>query len=206
MDKGWVDGWLTVLDLLVKTREQAGWSLFGPTPDFYEKLQSGDDGDLRSATAQVGKHLGITCTPSVRYEWGLKMNPDAAGQIAFRDTARSRIQIPLFYVGKPYPLGAIIAHELTHEVLALQLIPNAEAHEREPLTDLASIALGLGKLVLNGTVHEAAPSTGEVGILGYLDLHLKGYAYRRVNEHHHVPESLAAQHLADDALRILETS
>jgi hypothetical protein len=80
------------------------------------------------------------------------MKPEAAGQIRFNRGLRSHIQIPLFYVGKPHALGAILAHELSHEVLTEESITDDSIDELEMLTDLTSIALGLGMLVLNGTI------------------------------------------------------
>ncbi len=50
------------------------------------------------------------------------MKPEAAGQIQLSAGMRSHIRIPLFQVGNPYALGGIIAHKLSHQALAAEII------------------------------------------------------------------------------------
>jgi len=178
--------------------------LFQPTPAVYEKLESGDDDDLESVVVEICKYLELNNPPAVVYEWGLKMKPEAAGQIRNSGSSRSQIQVPLFYVGKPHELGAILAHELTHEFLACEGIACDNLDELEQLTDLASISIGLGKLVLNGTVSIVAPSTGQHHVLGYLAPQLKAYAYQKLNKQYKIRDMAAKEYLTENALRILK--
>ena len=205
MDKEWVDKYLKVLTLQMERVRRIKWALFEPTPSFYEKLESGDDNDLEEAATAIGRHMELSVIPSITYEWGLKMKPEAAGQIRYMGSLRSQIQIPLFYVGKPLALGAILAHELTHEFLFSKGIMCTSEDELEQLTDLTSIAVGLGKLVLNGTFTEMVPSMGEGHTLGYLSPDLKAYAAKQVNQQHAIPNANAMEYLTENALRLLKT-
>ena len=204
MDEKWVDHWLAELAGQLGRINGTPWALFEPTADFYSWLESGDDGDLAAAEAALGRHLGLRLLPPVAYEWGLRMKPEVAGQIRAKGSSLSRIQIPLYYAGKPHALGGILAHELTHEYLARLNLPDGQQlADLEPQTDLASIALGLGKLVLNGTVTVMAAATGEVQTIGYLSPELKAYAYRQVNRQRAVADGVARACLTDGALRLL---
>lgn len=203
MNREWVNHWLEILSLHIKSSRRSKWTVFEPTPYFYTRLESGDDDDLEVVANEIGRHLEILILPYLAYEWGLKIKQEAAGQIKVRSGLRSHVQIPLFYVGKPHALGGILAHELTHEFLISQEIGSIDTNENEQLTDLASIALGLGKLVLNGTVSILFPSTGEKQILGYLAPELKAFAYRKVNEQHRISDAVAKENLTDVALLIV---
>lgn len=204
MNKKWADHWIAVLSLHPGTTRRGKWAFFEPTPILYKKLESGDDSDLEAVVLEIGKYLELNKLPSVIYEWGLKMKPEVAGQIRYMGSVRSQIQIPLFYVGKPHEIGAILAHELTHEFLACEAITCDNADELEQLTDLASIAIGLGKLILNGTVSIMVPSTGESHTLGYLSTELKAYTYRKVYQKHKISDKASTEYLTENALRILK--
>jgi hypothetical protein len=206
MNAAWIDTWLPVLNDRIKVQARGAWSLFDPTTEFYAKLESGDEDDLEAATLETAGHISLREAPTVTYEWGLKMKPEAAGQIRMSKGRRSHIQIPLFYVGKPHALGAILAHELSHEFLAQIGVWHENLEENERLTDLASIAIGLGKLVLNGSVAEAGFATGYKEILGYLTLHQKIYAYWQISKQHSIPIERAKEHLTDEAILHLPSS
>jgi hypothetical protein len=81
-------------------------------------------------------------------------------------------------------LGAVLAHELTHELLASRGIWLQDQTENELLTDLACISLGAGKLVLNGSVLAAGPRSDVV--VGYLPLDLRCMAYLDVGRRLHL--------------------
>ncbi len=180
------------------------WSLFEPTPTFYSLLESGEEEDLRKAAASLALHIGIPPLQQVSYEWGMTMALSSAGRIFITPERDSNIQIPLFYVGKPVPLGAILAHELSHQLLAVNRIWLANEQENEELTDAASIIAGLGKLVLNGTVTEIADNTGDVQVLGYLPVRTRVQLFCKVNSHHHLSEHEANENLTDGTLALLK--
>lgn len=195
--------WLQIFWRSLETSPERDWKLFEATPEFYAKLETGDEGDVLAAAQELAAHLELSVPPSVTYEWTLSM-PEAAGRIRTPGTVLARIQIGLDYVGKPLALGAILAHELTHQVLRLRGIGSTDRDEDERLTDLAATALGLGKLMLNGVVTGVAPYSGESRILGYLSPELQAYAYRRVVEKHRVPKAAVRAGLTQEAIMRLE--
>lgn len=205
MNSKWVEYWLEILSVNIESSRRSKWTVFEPTSIFYRRLESGEDDDLEMAADEIGRHLEILTLPDVTYEWGLKMKPEVAGQIKCGNGLRSQIQIPLYYVGKPDALGGILAHELTHEFLIFQNIRLNNIAENEQLTDLASIALGLGKLVLNGTVSTLLPSTGESHVLGYLSPELKVYVYTKVNQQHKIMKRQLTENLTENALKLLKS-
>ncbi|MGA7076625.1 MAG: hypothetical protein WBZ42_08815 [Halobacteriota archaeon] len=204
VDKTWVDQWLNVLSAHITKKSR--WALFEPSQEFYEKLETGEDEDLEIAGAEIGRHVELGSLPSMTYQWGITMDPNVGGQIWQKGGTlqNSHIEIPLFYVGKPFAIGAIVAHELTHHFLHNERLVLPDKVENEQFTDLASIALGLGKLVLNGTVSDHFQTAREYFILGYLSSELKAYAYRQVNEQRGISTSEAHEQLNTEAFRIVE--
>jgi hypothetical protein len=180
MDSLWVDQNLDRVNGLF-TKRMRSWGLFAPTHQFYESLASGEDRSLENSVDQISSHLQLRLPPSVTYEWGLKLSPQIAGQISLGGT-RSHIQIPLFYAGRPDALGAILAHELTHEAIAQEQIKFASIEELEQMTDLSAIALGLGKLILNGMGRNRRYR--EPGIPGKRQANLCLYPRQRIPWHH----------------------
>lgn len=75
--------------------------------------------------------------------------------------------------------------------------------ETEQLTDLASIVLGLGKLVLNGTVSGLLPLTGEGHILGYLSPELKVHAFMQANQRYKILKEKVTENLNENALKLM---
>jgi hypothetical protein len=110
-----------------------------------------------------------------------------------------------------------LAHETTHLFLALndlqRMVPGGDkmAHSHiwqegeEVRTEVASICLGLGKLVLNGVsaYRELEAADGYDSRLGYLSVASFAYVYRRVNERAEVDPRDAERGLNDAARRAL---
>ena len=179
--------------------EPGGWPLFEPTASFYDALAGGEDAELARATATVARHSGLVVVPEVRYEFGMRMPDGSAGQIRQRFGEISEIRIPLAYVGKPYALGGILAHEMTHEFLLTRRFPTGDEEQTERLTDLAAFYLGLGKIMLNGIVVEDAPGAPTATVLGYLPPELKVYAYEYVCRRLGIREADARRGLTEQA-------
>lgn len=203
MESAWLDRWLTILADRLSQVGVNQWQMFEPTPSFYASLESGDEGGVASAAEEIGRFILLPAIPRVTYEWGLRMDPKAAGQIRMHGGGPSHIRIPLFYVGRTHALGAILAHELTHEKLASIACEYASVEELERVTDLASIVLGLGKLVLNGLVTDVAASTGEHQVLGYLHPEEVAYAYRCLTRKYGMAESVTTRNLTDAAEKLV---
>lgn len=99
-----------------------------------------------------------------------------------------------------------LAHELTHLFLmrnGLQNLPRSAGatlslpDNEEIRTDVASIVLGFGKLVLNGVTEFARlhAADGQAGQLGYLPVSSFAYLYQRVNALVGVPSEVAVDGL-----------
>jgi hypothetical protein len=202
LDKEWVDSRLLLLLHHLDGNAPRKLDLFEPTPDFYVALESGEDAGLAVAASLLCKHIGLQTCPAVSYEWGLKLPIGAAGLFANHCDA-AHIDIPIFYVGRPAALGAILAHEITHAYLFLLPFPEAWGEECEPLTDLASIYIGLGKAVLNGIHVITSQEAGEGHALGYLGAPLTAYSYMKVIKAQHVKLITARRNLNDDAISLL---
>ena len=200
MNREWVDDKLHMLDLQLRDFSATSMDprkfFFEPTEDVYSRLESGDEKHLQYIASNIATHLRITSIPNVRYDWGLKMEPEVAGQIK-SDYYVAHIQIPFFYVGKKYPLGGILAHEMTHHLLYSRHIVLADSNENEYFTDLTAIFVGLGKLLLNGTLDEG-------GGLGYLSPDLIAYCLKKTCSTHTVGSESVLANLTAEARRLVE--
>lgn len=199
MNKEWVDEKLKRLSLKLGIfKPNPHEFYFEPTEKIYEKLESGDEHDLQCVTTEIAKHLEIVPLPTVKYDWGLKMEPEVAGQIKLASPIRY-IQIPFFYVGKKYAVGAILAHEMTHAFLISKGILLKDPNENEMFTDLAAVFIGLGKLLLNGLIVATDEYISEKHVLGYLSPELIVYCYKKVNAYRSISIEIAIKNLIPEA-------
>jgi len=122
----------------------------------------------------------------------------------------------------PASVLAILAHEITHKVLHRFGISSPPGHSgeqaEEELTDIGTVFLGLGKLMLNGTdtrkVRFEESPLGRTRITqtykcGYLGLTELAFVYRLVCAMRRIPSDRAERGLSGDALsevRRCETS
>ena len=204
MDRRWVDDKLTLLHRAVGDfRPNLQTFLFEPTESIYGKLESGKENDLESVTEAIARHIGIVPSPSSTYDWGIKMDLEVAGQFTLTSSSRS-IRIPFFYVGKKYPLGAILAHEMTHAFLVYRGVILGDRDENEIFTDVTAIFIGLGKLLLNGIFVESGEYEGQVYSLGYLPHQLVSYCYGRVNTARGIPNDVMLMNLVSGARRMMD--
>lgn len=200
MNREWIDRMFIMLCTRVGVFSIDPHSFyFEPTDRIYASLESGDERDLRAVVTQIGNHLELTSNPSASYEWGLKMEPEVAGRISW-DNNWGHIQVPFFYVGKKYALGRILAHEMTHAFLASKHIALSDAHENEMLTDLGTVFLGLGKLLLNGLLVAEHEYTKDGYLLGYISYDLFLYAYKKTNDHRSIAWDITVKNLLPDVI------
>lgn len=176
------------------------WRLFEPSPAFWNLLSTEHDRDLQRATYQLGQHLNLLNIPQAEYTLSLLMNFGQAGGIRGSGSRTSSIEIPMAYVGLPYAVGAILAHEITHHYLAEYRLGYHKEAENERFTDLASLANGLGKLVLNGLSAQAQPYLVEDTAFGYISSEEKVYAYRKVCQQYKVPPAEMETNLLEDVV------
>jgi len=200
MNKEWVDDKLNMLALKLRDFNVDSVNshkfFFEPSEDVYKKLASGDENDLQYVASSIAAHLGIVSIPTVRYDWGLKMEPEVAGQIR-SDYYLAYIQIPFFYVGKKYSLGGILAHELTHHLLYSRHVSLEDSNENELFTDLTAVFVGLGKLLLNGTLDEG-------GGLGYLSPDLIAYCLKKMCHVYAIDIETVLGNLTSEARGLIE--
>ena len=199
MNRQWVNEKLGVLFSKIGNFKSESEVYFEPTEEIYKQLETGNEKDLQEVINSIAKYLILNPIPTVTYDWGLKFKPEVAGQIRLSSPTR-HIQIPFFFVGKKYPLGAIIAHEMTHAFLYSKEIFLSDPNENEMLTDLATIFIGLGKLLLNGLKYRVNEYSGMEYSVGYLSPELISYGYNELNKCRLVNEKNATMHLTQDAM------
>lgn len=139
--------------------------LFDASPGFYASCTESVV-TLQRATRRIIQHLGLPCdTVVVSFSSSIA----AAAQIE-REGPSFFVEIDPRYQNDAHALGAVLAHECSHILVAsrrVRLLGNAldEAH-----VDLAAILAGLGSLTLNGILDDQ--SSGDVAYqhrsLGYL--------------------------------------
>lgn len=195
MNEAWVDGVLpSLLGNLGPFRVRSKSFHFEPTEEDYALLESGDEADLRSFVSRAARHLELVAAPKAEYDWGIKMDPGHAGQVRL-GASEHPVKIPFHHAGKPYAVGAIIAHELTHVFMWGKGIGAPDCDENERLTDLTAICVGLGKLALNGTLLEPSGDMMTATGLGYVPHELLVYAFRKVNALRGIADREARRHL-----------
>jgi hypothetical protein len=115
-------------------------------------------------------------------------------------SAVSLIRVPFSCLGKPYLIGAVLPHEMTHQWLFLNGIGYDDESMNEKLTDLTSFGIGLGKLMLNGLSKEASGLQGVALNLGYIEPELMLYAYEIVNKWNGISLRESTKLLNEDVL------
>ena len=174
-----------------------------PTSEYFPLPFTGSDGDVRAAVRSVARYMGVQADVDVlisdeldHAESLLRLFPGGTGTFRSAGSAGEYedggadgphvVTIDRSSVGEPARLLAVIAHELGHvRLFGERRITDREDHE--PLTDLATVYLGMGIFTAN-----AAFSFGRVsgyGIepvggwqsrrLGYMTEQMYGYALAR---------------------------
>ena len=207
MDKAWINAQLGTLisDLQDHISDRDDF-YFEPTEEIYTSLESGDENQLKDLVTQISKKLKIEPMPTIEYCWGVQLGLDTAGQYTLGYSTR-HIKIPFYYVGRKYALGCILAHELSHALLmpkgiGIDMTDESSRLLNEMLTDLASILLGLGKLLINGIF--VPVNNLDVMKIGYLSEELIGYSYKRIEEIMILDKGLSRKNLIPRALKLLE--
>jgi hypothetical protein len=201
MNKEWVNEKLDLLAQKLGSFKQESINFFfEPTEEIYKKLESGDENELYSVIVKISKHLEISRVPAAKYDWGIKMEPEIAGQALIKNVYPfDAIRIPFYYVGKKYAVGEIISHEITHVFLFSKGIFLNDVNENELLTDLTSVFIGLGKLVLNGKIVISDDSVSSEE-LGYLPFDLIVYAFKKICVTRSISMELAIKNLVPEVV------
>lgn len=124
---------------------------FLPDKDFYANWKKSDD-DLIRMSSTILNHLDEPMG-------GLRvLFVDGLGAIPgiFSGTQGEVILINKKYKSDPFSCAAVLAHEIMHYYLFKKNVSLADTHENELLTDVATIHLGLGVLVVNGMTFQSS--------------------------------------------------
>jgi hypothetical protein len=187
-DKVWAEErlrWLAAHFGLERLRSAA---VVLPTPEFFPEPYGGTEADGRVVFERVCRRLKLD-PGSVPMEFfaedrappwlGEGRHEGAAGLYENAGWAR-RIQIERSALSDPVILIATAAHELAHLLLGGSSFAEGD-EDHEKLTDLATVALGLGVFTANSRVREFRWSDrvaegGGLRRLGYLGQPQVGYA------------------------------
>ncbi len=177
--RGWVSRRLRDLSaaLLLPCPTRDGF-LFPADPDFY-RLCTDSVVTLQGAAKRILQHVGLTCDLVVVT---FRSDLPHPGRIE-HDGSSFFVEINSQHRGDGPALGAILAHECCHILVAARGVGRLGTVEDEVHVDLASILAGLGPLTLNG-VDESQQQRGDVIVLqqrsfGYLRAPLLCHAYAR---------------------------
>jgi hypothetical protein len=150
-----------------------------PTSEYFPPPFSGSDGDVRAVVRSVARYMGVQTDIDVEFSDDLDQTEDlfpssGAGSYADADAHRPRVvTIDRSNVSQPARLLAVIAHELGHVRLFGERRITADRQDHEPLTDLATVYLGMGIFTAN-----AAFNFGRIS--GYAIEPVGGWQSRRL--------------------------
>jgi hypothetical protein len=191
-DKKWLEGrmvWLTRefgLERLLDVR------VILPTPKFFPDPYQGEERDVRALFKRVCRSMKIP-REDVRLRF-FEDERQATGHGAWEgrlegaagtyEGGRSKdtISINVAQLNDPEGLVGTMAHELAHVHLLSHGRVSRDAADHEPLTDLATVFLGLGIFTANATLREKYWTEGQmtgwsIGRQGYLSQRMFGYAF-----------------------------
>ena len=203
LDKTWLDQNFEIWASYFSSRLKNGF-MFYPQKAFYEWLESGEERYLELAIQSICKHISLSPQPQAHYEWGFLMPAQVAGQIRLMNST-GQIQIPHYYVGKASELAAILAHEITHECIKTLNHRFKNTQQLEEFTDFSAMALGFGKLMLNGLYSEVGDQTGIFQIIGYLPPEVRVDIFLRLACRYTLTPDEQFSQLTPQAQKIIET-
>jgi hypothetical protein len=179
-----------------------------PTSEYFPPPFSGSDGDVCAVVRSVARYMGVQADVDVHFSADLdqaenftrlftgetetsRSSAAVAGAASAYTTAETYgprvVMIDRSNVSEPARLLAVIAHELAHVRLFGERRISADRHDHEPLTDLATIYLGMGIFTANAAFnfgrisgYAIEPVGGwQSRRLGYMTQQMFGYALAR---------------------------
>lgn len=172
-----------------------------PTSDFFPPPFSGSDEDVRAAVRAVARYMGVQADLDVRFADDLDQARRLARVLPCASSGRGAagsyggaapdgrlaVTIDRSNADEPARLLAVIAHELGHVRLLGERRIGPDRKDGEPLTDLATVYLGMGIFTANASFDFGLlPSEGFQRIggwqarrLGYMTEQMFGYALAR---------------------------
>jgi hypothetical protein len=175
-----------------------------PTSEYFPPPFSGSDDEARAVVRSVARYMGVQTDVDVQFSderdnaedimrlfpggTGTFRSSGAAGLYARGDVDGPQvITIDRSTVSDPARLLAVIAHELGHVRLFGERRISADRQDHEPLTDLATVYLGMGIFTANAAFdfgrmpgYTINPVGGwQSRRLGYMTEQMFGYALAR---------------------------
>jgi hypothetical protein len=192
-----------------------------PTSEYFPPPFTGSDADVRALVRSVARYMGVQADIDVQFsedvdhaESLMRLFPGGTGT-TFRSAGAASaftqadpdglhvVTIDRSSVGEPARLLAVIAHELGYVRLFGERRISANREDHEPLTDLATIYLGMGIFTANAAFnfgrvsgYGIEPAGGwESRRLGYMTEQMFGYALARYAVHRAEPAPAWARYL-----------
>ncbi|QSQ26325.1 hypothetical protein JY651_15930 [Pyxidicoccus parkwayensis] len=190
--------------------------LLGPRPLFrdtkllYAELASPDESRIRHGIQRVVAHARMPHALDVDFHWDATFEAHIGG---LAELGRSRIRLPMSFVGHSERCATALAHEVAHHVIALHWRavtsrilarhpqPSAAMAQMEWLTDLTVFQLGLGALLMSGVYAEEMDGTVSRG--GYLSDDELRYALLDYAEHERLSGADLEQQLSPSSRRLM---
>lgn len=170
-----------------------------PTRDFFPPPSPATDDDIRAVVAKVAGYMGVQPRVSVRFSEeldraeglrgfarGAMHTSGAAGVYTHaRPGAAADLTLDRSVTRQPLRLLAVVAHELAHVRLLSEDRTDPGRPDGEPLTDLATVYLGMGIFTANASFDFSQHADGktfswQARRLGYLTEQMFGYALARL--------------------------
>ncbi len=182
-EKAWVERRLRWLADRLGHDRMRGAPAVTPTDAFFPDPYRPDEAGARACLDRVCGYMGVDHRLLILTVLPDEEMPGAAGLYERRGPrGRARVWVAASQLADPASLLATLAHEVAHEVLLGGGVLTADVPDHEPLTDLATVFLGLGVFPANATLRESHWNYGgtysgwSIGRQGYLSAVAFGYA------------------------------
>lgn len=158
-------------------------------------LHTNDVIGIENAGKIIADYIGLE---KYNFVIDFKENTDYAGKIHVSDESKDiRVEISKEILDFPEVVLATLSHEITHKFLFVNQIYYENNYENELVTDIATLLLGFGKLMLNGidvvkinqlnTFYFSSTLKDEVKI-GYLSEEYFAFLYILINHLKNIPK------------------
>lgn len=161
-----------------------------PSPKFFPDAFHGTEEDARRMLDRICAYMDID-PATIELSLYADRNPVHEGEwrhgtagLYHPDGGKFRIWVEVTNLDDPLALVGTMAHELGHVHLLGHGRISGDVEDHEPLTDLLTVYFGMGVFTANSVIREHYWHAGQVsgwsmGRMGYLGMHVYGYALAR---------------------------